>query len=359
MEDPVRGQLEFVKWAMMAFCLLTIVPRGTAAQGGAGSGGLPTCTGWSNCNKGQAFCTSPSNAGTSFGMPGVIADFADGVSSDGRGPYVPQYVQLPIGRMSGAVQSGAAIGFPPDTTKNPRTLTINLNRPVPGGGGVPLGIITDGDDNGVYTQMQRIGDAIPNFHDIPVGQTVTAGMMTVMFHVNGRFHLLQMGPNAFGHCHIPATLVNGLGTSSGTIHRASPRRWVMDLPAGSIGRLFDLSHKTENAVDKGLYYVHLHYEVGADVQTGVLVGRVTDVDGNGPLDHAGVNLRLPDGVLVAGTATHADGTYRLPAVPVGTYQVQIRKQGFLPHEAGKVTIRADQTDTLNAVLKTTGGRTHN
>jgi hypothetical protein len=352
----VRGQLEFLKWGVIAFCLLTSMPQVSAAQTGAGSGPLPTCTGWSDCNNGRAICTSP-NATWAFGMPGVLGDFADGVSSDGRGPYVPPYVQIPAGKVSGAVGNGVALTFPPDTTKNRRTLTVNLDRPVPGGGGVPLGIITDGDDNGIYAQMQRIGDALQNFNDIPVGQTVTAGMLTVLFHVSGRFHLLQMGPNAFGHCHIPATLVNGRGTSSGTIRRASPRRWVMDLPAGSIGRLFDLSHKTENAVDKGLYYVHLHWEVGADVQTGVLVGRVTDAGDNAPLDRAEVNLRLPDEVLVAATLTHADGTYRLPYVPVGTYEVYVRKPGFSPIVAGRVTIRADQTDTLNAVLKPTGGGT--
>jgi len=355
----VRGQLEFLKWAVMAFWLLTSMPRVTDAQGGAGSGGLPMCTGWSDCNDGRSFCTSNANPTAALGMPVVIADFADGVSSDGRGQYVEQFRQLPFGKMSNAVQSSAGIhlGSPPDTTKNPRTLTVNLNRPVPGVG-VPLGIITDGDDNGVYTQMLGVGDTIPNFNDIPVGQTVTAGMMTVLFHINGRFHLLQMGPQAFGHCHIPATLVNGRGTSSGTILRASPRKWVMDLPAGSIGRLFDLSHKTENAVDKGLYYVHLHYEVGADVQTGVLIGRVTDA-GKRPVDRANVEVLLSDGVLVAGTATDADGMYRLPAVPVGTYEVQTIKRGFSTPEARKITIRADQTDTLNAVLKTTGDRTHN
>jgi hypothetical protein len=38
--------------------------------------------------------------------------------------------------------------------------------------------------------------------------------------------------------------------------------WVMDLPAGSVGRLFDLSSTTQYAVDKGLYYLRLHYEIG-------------------------------------------------------------------------------------------------
>jgi hypothetical protein len=40
------------------------------------------------------------------------------------------------------------------------------------------------------------------------------------------------------------------------------RKWVIDLPAGSVGRLFDLYNTTQYAVDKGLYYTQLHYEIG-------------------------------------------------------------------------------------------------
>ena len=78
--------------------------------------------------------------------------------------------------------------------------------------------------------------------------------------INGRFHVLQMGP--FGNCHTDANRVNGAGTSSGDVYRAGETKWVIDLPAGSIGRLFDLYNTTQYAVDKGLYYVRLHYEIG-------------------------------------------------------------------------------------------------
>jgi hypothetical protein len=99
--------------------------------------------------------------------------------------------------------------------------------------------------------------------NIRVGQTVTAAQMNVTFHINGRTHLLQMGPQPNGHCHNGGTtLVNGTGTSSGTIYRASPTKWVMNLPAGSVGRLFDVENTPEHAVDKGLYHVRLHYEIG-------------------------------------------------------------------------------------------------
>jgi hypothetical protein len=70
-----------------------------------------------------------------------------------------------------------------------------------------------------------------------------------------------MGPRPVGFCvERGRTLVHGTGTSSGTIYRASQTMWVTDLPAGSVGRLFDVSNTPRNAVDRGLYYIRLHYE---------------------------------------------------------------------------------------------------
>ena len=36
----------------------------------------------------------------------------------------------------------------------------------------------------------------------------------------------------------------------------------IDLPQGSMGRLFDLYNTDEYAVDKGLYYTQLHFAIG-------------------------------------------------------------------------------------------------
>jgi hypothetical protein len=145
---------------------------------------------------------------------------------------------------------------------NARALTVNLNKPVPRGGGVPLGIATSGDSSGLIAQRSMIGDTVQNLLDIAVGQIVTAALISVTFHLNGRRHLLQMGPIANGHCMRGKNRLHGTGTSSGTIHRASLTKWVVELPAGSIGRLFDMQDGWGHAVDRGLYYVHLHYEIG-------------------------------------------------------------------------------------------------
>ena len=190
--------------------------------------------------------------------PTIVADRPDGVSSDGRGAYTSTDggVRMRVGR---AAAEMSIVG-------PPRRLVVNLRRPVPGGGGTPRGMITDGNASGadgelvLLAQWKMVGDTVQSPLGIRVGETVKAEQMNVLFHIDGRFHALQMGPLPFGKCHGP-TLVHGNGTSQGTIHRSSQTRWVMDLPTGSVGRLFDVSKGRVNAMDLGTYFVELHYEM--------------------------------------------------------------------------------------------------
>ena len=242
--------------AMIGPSLFIVLGLASMARSGGGSG-LPASSGASNSAPDSLVCTFPDTT-ASLG-PTIISDLSDGVSSDGRGPYIQGTDRV----VASAVSNAAGLAIRPNNeSRSPRQLTVNLNNPVPGSGGVPLGIIDSGNGGGLHTQWHQVGNAVQNLHNIPVGQTVTAAQMNVIFFINGHIHILQMGPQPNGHCHSPTTLVNGTGTSSGTIYRASKTKWVMDLPAGSVGRLFDLNDGTEHAVDKGLYYEHLHYEIG-------------------------------------------------------------------------------------------------
>jgi len=154
-----------------------------------------------------------------------------------------------------------------DSSKTVRSFNVNLSTPVPGGGGVSLGTVSlpmgsrSARDWVLDAQWQMVGDTLQNMHTLAVGQTVTAAQMNIAFAINGRRHILQMGPQPVGHCD-GRTLVHGTGTTSGTIQRKSQTKWAMDLPTGSIGRLFDVQGGAERPVDMGLYYVHLHYEIG-------------------------------------------------------------------------------------------------
>ena len=219
---------------------------------------LPTCTGAGDCAAGALVCTGEDQTTTI--APTVITDYSIGLSSDGHGPYVQGANNVRYSLVS--VVTTLHLEKPKGSAKTPRTYTINLNNPVPGGGGVPLGSISDNNDINIETQWYTVNNARQNLHNIPIGSMVTADQIDVTFHINGRFHILQMGPQAYGHCHVAPTAVFGAGTSSGTITRVAATKWVLDLPAGSIGRLFDLYNTDQYAVDKGLYYTQLHFEIG-------------------------------------------------------------------------------------------------
>lgn len=245
-------------------CVAVLVTcAGFAPPTGAQSSQAPACAGWGNCGSSRRICKLE-DAPVYIG-PTIVSDYQDGVSSDGQGPYVAG--------TKGVVNSFVVMGqislgrFGKE--KDSRTLSVNLNQPVPGGGGVPLGIVTITGDNLLYTSWKRVGDTVRSPTNIPVGRIETAEQTNVSFHLDGRFHVLQMGPRPLGNCEQGAdsNRVHGTGTTAATIYRASQSRWVVDLPAGSIGRLFDVSHGRQHAIDKGLYYVHLHFELVDAVPT--------------------------------------------------------------------------------------------
>lgn len=227
------------------------------AHGAIGPDALRHCSVAKDCTPTTLRCAFP---GPDSIGPTVVANLPDGVSSDGRGPYLKDQDGVIDSRTG--TEAALTIYDRTDTLRNLRSFTVNLSKPVPGGGGTPLGINPSGNGSGFVAQRGMVGDTVRNLIGIAVGETETAALMSITFHINGRRHLLQMGPQANGHCMGRKNLVHGNGTSSGTIYRASQTKWVMDLPAGSVGRLFDLEDLWDHAVDKGLYYVHLHYEVG-------------------------------------------------------------------------------------------------
>ena len=86
-----------------------------------------------------------------------------------------------------------------------------------------------------------------------------ARQIDVEFHIKGVVHALQVGPQPIGHCYTDGTAVHGNGTSQGTITRPDSTTWIVDLPPGSIGRLYDVKDRYPHAVNKRLYYVSLRF----------------------------------------------------------------------------------------------------
>ena len=222
------------------------------------------CIGGGDCESGENLCKA-----TTPGSPGgrLVLDGAPySVRSDDRGPYLHS-----VGNATVEAENAAALIL--TAMQNPdvpslRSFRIDLTRPVPRGGGTPLGVVSIDtiESRSTYLSILAQWYTEPNYTlhsllDIPVGTTVRAEQLDVSFAVNGVPHVLQMGPQPMWHCLSDGTTVHGEGTSRATIYRPSASQWIVDLPPGSIGRLFDVHLLAPNAVDKGLYYVSLHFAV--------------------------------------------------------------------------------------------------
>jgi hypothetical protein len=213
-------------------------------------------SGENNCDNSVNRCVDP-RPGVS-GRQFTLSDAPYSVRSDGRGPYRRRSANVGVVYLARiAVLNLMDFAFDSQTA---RSIQVDLSRPVDGGSGRPLGIIVD--DHGVEVSAQWGRDSAftaRSLLDIPVDSTVLAAQMEVGFHIDGVYHALQFGPQPWGHCFSDGTAVHGAGTSRGTIRRISESAWEIELPQGSIGRLFDISRSAPNAVDKGLYYASMHF----------------------------------------------------------------------------------------------------
>jgi hypothetical protein len=229
-----------------------------------------------HCGSGRTLCYDTHNP---IGGPGFVATLSDlpgGVSSDGRGPYVWHQSNVLVVAASRAV----VLGLSPNVrdTVPRRALIVDLRHPVPNGGGVSLGVITDSATNGPievaaqwYAESDRGRQRAHATVDIPIGTRVYAAQTDVSFYIDSVLYVLQMGPQPFNHCFADPPTINGRGTSRGTILRADSMKWIVDVPPGSVARLFDVSHGTSHAVDKGLYDVSMHFVI--EKKSGALTAR--------------------------------------------------------------------------------------
>jgi hypothetical protein len=84
-------------------------------------------------------------------------------------------------------------------------------------------------------------------------------------------------------------------------------------------------------LDKGLLFIALMALAvtpgRAQTFRGTILGTVTDASG-ATVPGATVTIRNPDTGLLRTTETQADGSYRVPELPIGTYSVAVEKSGF-------------------------------
>jgi hypothetical protein len=211
------------------------------------------------CDSGPWSCRA-SSPGTARTGQLTLTDGPNSVRSDGRGLYKNGVDNARV--VIGTVANLEFFVQSPAPGSSLRSVAIDLDHPVPGDIGSKLGVIIADTNLELTTQWYTGADSTQhNLLDIPIGTTVQAQQMNVAFHINGVPHALQMGPQPLGHCGGDGSAMYGDGTSSGTIAHPTAGRWIIDLPVGSIGRLFDIHLLEPNAVNKGLYYVSMRYVI--------------------------------------------------------------------------------------------------
>jgi hypothetical protein len=199
----------------------------------------------------------------------VIIDSGYSVRSDGRGAYIRDSMNVVVrnvGLVAGLELEGVPRGVPA------RSFVVDLGHPVPGDIGKPLGVVSvDGrfpgrfNPSGTFPGNELLAHANTDWDekqhslsDLPVGSSTALDQLDLDFYRNGVLHMLQMGPQPYGHCQSGGTAVFGDGTSRGTFSHPDPNHWVIDVPRGSIGRLFANPSGDAKAVNRGLYYLSLH-----------------------------------------------------------------------------------------------------
>ncbi len=123
---------------------------------------------------------------------------------------------------------------------------------------------------------------------------------------------------------------------------------IAQWPTGSSGTVLRrLCQTAFLCLSAGLILVTL---AGAQVSTGALNGTVLDSSGS-VLPAATVTLTNIDTGAQRTTVTTSTGTYVLPQVPPGRYNLAVTKKGFAAAKEINIPIAVNQTATINLTLK--------
>ncbi|HET6220417.1 MAG TPA: TonB-dependent receptor [Acidobacteriaceae bacterium] len=90
-------------------------------------------------------------------------------------------------------------------------------------------------------------------------------------------------------------------------------------------------------------------QVRAQVGTATLSGVVTDASG-AVIPNANVELQSQSEKMARQTVTNASGAYVIPAIPPGTYTLQVKSQGFGEEVQRDIPLSSGQASSLNVAL---------
>ncbi len=99
---------------------------------------------------------------------------------------------------------------------------------------------------------------------------------------------------------------------------------------------------------RALWLLLLAFTAFAQNQQGTITGSVTDVDG-AAVANAQVQAKNDKGTEFQ-AKTSASGSYSLPNLPAGTYEISIASPGLRPFSKDKIVVQAGQTARLDARL---------
>jgi outer membrane receptor for ferrienterochelin and colicins len=91
----------------------------------------------------------------------------------------------------------------------------------------------------------------------------------------------------------------------------------------------------------------------ASAQTGVIAGRVTDVETGAPVVNASVHAVRADGTSTAPATTTSDGRFRLSGVTAGSYTLFVTVIGFEQAQVANVTLAPGQTTDVAVTIRST------
>jgi hypothetical protein len=173
------------------------------------------------------------------------------IQNDGLGDYIDgkQYTQVTVYYASNV--------FPFRSTKPnatpTRSLMVDLNHPVPGGGAPPLGIIKS--QSGIHSFWYLDANKlVHSVQEIPVGTTVPSDLTSVFVTnpANGKVYIIQMGPWSWDVCENSGPIATA-GSTRAVITRTGLKTWTASAPSGSIGMVSDVTDPA-NPIPVGPYY---------------------------------------------------------------------------------------------------------
>lgn len=135
----------------------------------------------------------------------------------------------------------------------PRRLLFDLTRPVPGSGARSLGLVrAETAEIHIFWRHEH-EQRIDGIQLVPVSDTAVASERA-QFHfvLDGEPYRLQMGEWAAGEFQRNVPKIHGETTSHARMFRPSHREWIVEAPAGSHARLWNLKDPAA-PVDLGLY----------------------------------------------------------------------------------------------------------